>query len=896
MQYQIGGTLTKNAPSYVERRADDELYEALKQGDFCYVLNSRQMGKSSLLVRTKERLQQEGFKCPVIDMTVVGGENITPLQWYKGIIADLWSGLNLSKKLNFKAWWREQEDISLLQILSLFIEELLLVHFPNERVFIFLDEIDSILSLNFSVDDFFALIRFCYNQRAINPAYKRITFAIFGVGTPSDLIQDPNRTPFNIGRAIQLAGFDLPEAALLAQGLKIKEGNAQAIFKEVLVWTGGQPFLTQKLCKSIALSSQNTMSGMLTIPPGTEAYWVESIVRSSIIERWESQDEPEHLRTIRDRIERNGKRAGRMLGIYQQILQGVEVKTDDSREQIELLLSGLVVREQGLLKVKNPIYEQVFNMKWVEKQLTSLRPYSQTLDAWVASKQTDSSRLLRGQALKDALAWALGKSLSDLDYQYLAASQDLSKQETQNALECLEQANQIISSARRRVKKEHLKHRILPGWIGVIALCVASSIVLLRLMGLLQGIEWDVLDQFFRFRPLESPDPRIVIVTVDETDISKIGQWPMPDTILTQAIKNIKARNPRAIGLDLYRDLPVEPGHQALKQLFESTPNLIGIEKIVGNRIPPPPILSQLEQVGFADVVLDADGKIRRGLMSVQRQDRIYLSLGLQLALIYLKAEGVTAKQLDDYRLQLGRSVLVPFDGNDGGYVRANSGGYQILLNYRGSLENFQTISFADVLKNRIPPDLMKNRIIIIGTTAESLNDLFYTPYSSSLFRTPKRTSGVAIHANLISHILSAALDGRPSIRVWTKPQEWLWIFVWSAIGALLSWRLKPLLIAFGIFLAGSGLFAIAYLAFLRGWWLPVVGPMLGLVGSAIAFGIVINKRLEQLQLRRILELLLEECSTSPTAGRIAIEYLKQSESDRNQAFIQKWTIDRNLR
>ncbi|OZH51970.1 sugar-binding protein [Hydrocoleum sp. CS-953] len=470
--YQVGGSLANNHPTYIKRKADIQLYRALKKGEFCYVLNSRQMGKSSLLVRTINQLKQEEFCCSSIDMTLIGGQNITPIQWYKGIVAELWRSYKLSKTIKLKSWWHDLGDISGLQGLNYCIELLLKEKFPQQNIVIFIDEIDSILSLDFAVDDFFALIRYYYNQRAIDPEYNRLTFAIFGVATPSDLIADKKRTPFNIGKSIEISGFKLAEIQPFLEGIKTYTDNPEAVLREILSWTNGQPFLTQKICYLIQITALSNPNKQIIITPGMEKYWVESLVKSQIIDNWEYQDEPEHLRTIRDRILRNEQRAGRLLGIYQQILENLQVSTDDTREEIELILSGIVIKNHDFLIVKNRIYQEVFNLEWVKKQLNKLRPYGENFHLWISSKQTDNSRLLRGKALKEAQKWSKGKSLSDLDYQFLNISEEIDRLEVQQTLEA---ARLKEVEAKLVVEQKNAKLQQLILGVVSCALVVATS-------------------------------------------------------------------------------------------------------------------------------------------------------------------------------------------------------------------------------------------------------------------------------------------------------------------------------------------------------------------------------------------------------------------------------------
>jgi hypothetical protein len=419
-EYQVGSSLDADAPSYVKRQADEDLYKGLNNGSFCYVLNSRQMGKSSLRVQVMKRLKDDGVACAAIDLSA-NGTDITTEQWYLGVIDTLVNDLDLDKFFDMYEWWDAHSGLAPLQLFAKFIEEVLLKYIVSSIV-IFLDEIDSVLSLKFSADDFFSLIRSFRNQRADKKIYNNLTFCLLGVVTPADLIQDKERTPFNIGRAIELYGFKLNEVEPLATGLAQKVDNPQDVLREILNWTGGQPFLTQKLCDIIFGSNADLESGKV-ITAGIEAEFVKKLVRSHIIDNWEDKDDPEHLRTIRDRIFRDQQRAGRLLGLYQQILQQGKVTVDESLEQMELRLSGLVVEQQGKLVVYNQIYQYVFNKNWVEKALADLRPYAEAIKAWSVSEYKDDSRLLRGQALQDALKWATGRDLSNEDYQFLNASQ-----------------------------------------------------------------------------------------------------------------------------------------------------------------------------------------------------------------------------------------------------------------------------------------------------------------------------------------------------------------------------------------------------------------------------------------------------------------------------------------
>ena len=438
-----GGALQIDAPTYVQRKADEDLYQGLKASKLCYVLNARQMGKSSLKVRTIQRLQKEGIACAAVDLQGIG-TSATEEQWYVGIISRIARPLQLHRQFNVNSWWIQHQLLSCVQRFTLFLETVLLPAIPQPIV-IFIDEVDLTLSLPFSGDDFFGALRECYNRRADEPDYRRLTFALLGVATPSELIRKKQTAPFNIGQPIDLTGFQLHEAQPLLPGLVAKASNPQVLLDTVLDWTGGQPFLTQKVCQLLLTADSAPIEGQ-------EAEWVAQIVRNKIIENWEAQDTPQHLKTIRDRLLHSEERTGRLLGLYQQLLQE-EVAADDSPEQMEIRLSGLVVQRGGRLQVYNQIYQAVFNLDWVNSMLASLRPYAESLEAWLKSDCQDESRLLRGQALKDAQTWASGKKLSDQDYQYLSASQELDKRAVQAALEAEKEANQLLVDAQKKAKR-----------------------------------------------------------------------------------------------------------------------------------------------------------------------------------------------------------------------------------------------------------------------------------------------------------------------------------------------------------------------------------------------------------------------------------------------------------
>lgn len=404
-----------------------------------------------------------------------------------------------------------------------------------------------------------------------------------------------------------------------------------------------------------------------------------------------------------------------------------------------------------------------------------------------------------------------------------------------------------------------MKFSLLP--ISITTFSITSLTILVQSVGLLQTLEWTVYDRLFSLRPIEPIDDRLLIVTIDEADIENVGQWPLSDADLTRAIQTLQKYDPVAIGLDLYRNLPVEPGHVQWNKLLESTPNLIGIEKGIGTKVSPPKSLQNTDRIALTDLLVDADGKIRRALLShPESNETLKLGLGAKLALMYLEKQGIILEEIDDLekRYRLGKSTFVPFHGNDGGYVRTNSSGYQILLNYRGHLEAFRTVSLTQVLEKPLDPQWVRDRIVLIGSVAPSLNDFFYTPLSSRLANTPPAVPGIVIHANVASQLLGAALEGRTSIQTLPEPVEWLWIALWSSVGAIvpsklltrhdgsqrLAYRGRSILFCGSV--GSSLLFLSSYGAFFLNVWIPAISPWVASITSATVMTIYHLKQLQQ--------------------------------------------------
>jgi adenylate cyclase len=384
----------------------------------------------------------------------------------------------------------------------------------------------------------------------------------------------------------------------------------------------------------------------------------------------------------------------------------------------------------------------------------------------------------------------------------------------------------------------HTVHRILriPWLVGSLLSLLAVLVVLgCRSRGYLEALDLAVYDQLIRLQPPSAPtDTRVVLLAISEDDLQQY--WPLTDATLARMLERLLPYQPRAIGLDIYRDIAMPPGHEELAAVFTSQPQIITVMKFgPAGRIAPSPMIHNAAQIGFNDVLVDQGGTVRRGLLFLDDGNNVVYSFALRLALVYLQAEGIVPQPdpTNPQHLRLGQVTIPPLEANDGGYVDVDAGGYQFLLDWRNRPEHFHTLSLRTLLQGEIAPALLHDKIVIIGVVAESVKDMFLTPYHQGMQALPQ-WSGVALHAQMTSQLLRHGLDGMRPLATWPDRVEILWTLLWGALGGTVGlWRRS-----WGYLVLGSAatlflLVAIAYGAFLQAWWIPVLQPILAWLGSA---------------------------------------------------------------
>jgi CHASE2 domain-containing sensor protein len=384
---------------------------------------------------------------------------------------------------------------------------------------------------------------------------------------------------------------------------------------------------------------------------------------------------------------------------------------------------------------------------------------------------------------------------------------------------------------------------------------ITTLVVGLRQMGLLEAMELGAFDQMMRWRPNERPDERLLVVAITEKDIQKIQEETLSDQNLNRLLEKLEEYQPLAIGLDIFRDVPIGTGRDDLLKRLQQSDRIITVCKSGSANnpgVPPPPGVPE-DRVGFADQVIDTDGIIRRSLLFITSassnrpasssrtnansicddSSTQLLSLSFQLALRYLQVRKIQPEFTTANELKLGSTVFRPLKENDGGYQNTDVGGYQILLNYRSPETVAKQVTLTEVLEGKIDPNWIKDRIVLVGYTAPSKKDDFGTPYSAGQqekFKMP----GVVVHAQIVSQILSAVLDNRPLFWFWTEWGEVLWIAGWSLVGGILAWRIRhPAIFGLAGVVTIGGLFGVSFAIFTQAGWVAIAAPTIGLIATA---------------------------------------------------------------
>jgi adenylate cyclase len=379
-----------------------------------------------------------------------------------------------------------------------------------------------------------------------------------------------------------------------------------------------------------------------------------------------------------------------------------------------------------------------------------------------------------------------------------------------------------------------------PGPVGLgIALAAFLAVSALRATGLLQAIELAVYDAYLKLRPEGGwVEERVAVIRVTDEDIHRLGHWPLSDDVLAEILEALLAHAPRSVGIDLYRDLPVPPGTERFERTLAAAGSVVFINKFGGPgaaHVPPPRVLAGTERVGFADLLVDPGGIVRRGLLFLDDGETLGYSLGLRLALLYLAPRGVfpVAGEPDPGHLRLGEVTLRPLEPYDGPYTGADAAGYQFLLDWRGGPAPFTTYTLSDLLGGRVPAGALRDRVVLLGVSADSVKDLFLTPYSrrgESAIGTPM----VMVHAHAVSQLLRAGLDGERPLGFLPEWAEYLFTLLWALIGAVTAFRVRALpLFSTAALIHAAALIGGTLSAFVSGWWLPVL-PM-GLAALAAA-------------------------------------------------------------